>query len=207
MPERHRTRGDPRSVYNAAPVVGTTMEGNRRRARRLGPILVAAALLGLAGCDDEGDTINVNGLDCGLIRDQLKGNWTVQYAAAARTLVNCDDATDDGTPVDVVAGTANYTTSSVTASGSSTSFVVFAEGPFALGNELMANVEADSCLGLVQIWEDDDSGWVQCIGTADLVSRTLSVVCDSFDLDTDLDGFPDNACGLNGSLTAAIGLP
>ena len=195
-------------MYNAAPVVGTTMEGNRRRARRLVPILLAAALLGLAACnDDEGDTINVNGLDCGLIRDQLRGIWTVQYAAAARTLQNCDDPAANGTQVDVVAGTANYATSSVTASGSSTSFVVFAEGPFELGNELMANVEADSCLGLVQIWEDDDSGWVQCIGTADLFNRIMNVVCDSFDLDTDLDGFPDNACGLNGSLTATIGLP
>jgi hypothetical protein len=193
-------------VYNAASV-GTRMEGNRRRARRWAPILLAFGLLGLAACEDEGDTVNVNGLDCGLIRDQLVGGWTVTYAPVARSLQNCDDASFNGTAVSVVAGTSSYTTNRVYGSPSSTSFVANATGPFGLDNELMANVEADSCLGLVQVWEDDDSGWVQCIGTADLTSHVINVICDSFDLDTDLDGFPDTACGLNGSVTATVVLP
>lgn len=193
-------------MYNAAPVV-ETMDRRKRRARRLAPVLLAGALCGLAACEDEGDTINVNGLDCGLIRDQLVGVWTVSYAPAARTLVNCDDAAFDGSAVSVLAGTSSYTTNRVFGSPSSTSFVANATGPFLLDNELMANVEADSCLGLVQVWEDDEGGWVQCIGTADLGIRIINVICDSFDLDTDLDGFADTACGLNGSITATVGLP
>jgi hypothetical protein len=168
---------------------------------------VAGLLCGLAGCTNEGDTVNVNGLDCGLIRDHLWGTWSVSYAPAARTLQNCDDASYDGTPVNVAAGTSNYVANSVTLAQTSTSFVVFAEGPFLLTNELMANVEADSCLAAVQVWDDDDSGWVQCIGTADLVNHFLNVVCDSFDLDTNLDGAADTACGLNGSITGTVGLP
>lgn len=183
------------------------MEGSGRRARRLAPVLAAGLLCGLAGCNDEGDTVNVNGLDCGLIRDQLVGDWSVSYAPAVRTLQSCDDASSNGSQVNVVAGTAGFTTNRVYASPSSTSFVVSAVGPIGLDNELMANVEADSCLALVQVWEDDEGGWLQCIGTADLVNRFLNVVCDSFDLDTDLDGFPDNACGLNGSITGTVGIP
>jgi hypothetical protein len=182
------------------------MEG-RTRARRWAPILLAVSLCGLAACEDEGDTLNVNGLDCGLIRDHLVGDWTVTYAPVARSLQNCDDPAYDGTAVSILAGTSGYTTNRVYGSPASTSFIANATGPFGLDNELMANVEADSCLGLVQVWEDDDGGWVQCIGTADLTARIINVVCDSFDLDTDLDGFPDTACGLNGSVTATVGLP
>ena len=187
--------------------VGVMMSSMQRPARRLAPILLAVVLCALSACNDEGDTVNVNGLDCGLIRDQLVGNWSVTYAPVARTLQNCDDASFNGTQVSFVAGTSNYTTNRVYGSPSSTSFVANATGPFGLDNELMANVEADSCLGLVQVWEDDDGGWVQCIGTADLTTRIVNVICDSFDLDTDLDGFPDTACGLNGSVTATVGLP
>jgi hypothetical protein len=183
------------------------VEGSGRRARRLAPVLAAGLLCGLAGCTNEGDTVNVNGLDCGLIRDQLVGDWSVSLAQAVRTLQNCDDASANGSQVNVLAGTTNFTNVQVHASPSSTSFVVTGEGPVGLPNELMANVEADSCLALVQVWEDDEGGWLQCIGTADLVNRFLNVVCDSFDLDTDLDGFPDNACGLNGSITGTVGIP
>jgi hypothetical protein len=170
--------------------------------------LVALALCGLAGCNDNsGDTINVNGLDCGLVRDDLFGTWTVGYSQAARTLMNCDNGTFNGTTVSVVAGTNNFDTVTVIASPGSTSFTANARGPVGLDNELMANIEADSCLALVQIWEDAEGGWVQCIGTADLANRLLNVICDSFDLDTDADGAADTACSLNGSITGTVGLP
>jgi hypothetical protein len=214
-------------VYNAAFTApeGREERGNRvdrrhRVARFEKPLRVgrgrgrAAALLalllgGLAGCNnnDNGDTVNINGLDCGLIRDQLWGNWTVSYVAMQRNLLHCDNATFDGTVIDVGAGTANFATNTVTAAGGSTSFTAFADGPIGLSNELMANIEADSCLSLVQIWEDDDSGWLQCIGTADLSTRLFGVVCDSFDLDTDADGAADTACSLNGSISGTVGIP
>ncbi|HZN04405.1 MAG TPA: hypothetical protein VFD06_12555, partial [Candidatus Polarisedimenticolia bacterium] len=162
---------------------------------------------GLTACEDEGDTVNVNGLDCGLVRAHLDGDWTVAYAPVARTLQNCDDAAFNGTQVSFVAGEVPYPNANVVPSPSSTSFVVEAEGPFGLPDELKVNVEADSCLALAQIWEDDDSGWVTCLGTADLSSRLLNVICDSFDLDTNLDGSPDTACDLNGSVTATLVLP
>ncbi|HET8946667.1 MAG TPA: hypothetical protein VFQ07_06760 [Candidatus Polarisedimenticolia bacterium] len=177
------------------------------RARLALPVLVVLGA-GFAGCNDNsGDTVNVNGLDCGLVRDDMVGTWSVTYTPAARTLMNCDNATFNGSTVTVVGGTVNFATQFVTASGGSTSFIMNAKGPAALNNELMANIEADSCLALVQIWEDDEQGWLQCIGTADLSSHLLSVICDSFDLDTDADGAADTACSLNGSITGTVGLP
>lgn len=187
------------------------MDGNDRMSRRarLAVPLVVVLTAGLAGCNDSnnGDTINVNGLDCGLIRDDMVGTWSVTYTPATRTLMNCDNPTFNGSTVTVVGGTVNYSSVFVTASGGSSSFIMNAEGPAAMNNELMANIEADSCLSLVQIWENDEEGWNQCIGTADLANRLLNVVCDSFDLDTDADGLADTACSLNGSITGTVGLP
>ena len=179
--------------------------------RRIGFVATALlALVALGGCNDSnnGDTINVNGLDCGLVRDDMVGRWTVSYTQATRSTINCDNATFNNKPVTVVGGvTNNFDTVTVIASPGSTSFTANASGPVGKDNELMANIEADSCLALVQIWEDAEGGWVQCIGTADLANRLLNVICDSFDLDTDADGAADTACSLNGSITGTVGIP
>jgi hypothetical protein len=173
--------------------------------RRPALIVLALCLCLLPGCDEEGDTIIVDGLDCGLIRNDLLGDWVVTFLDGARTVVNCDDdPPSDGAPIVVDSGSVTYDSVSVVASASSTSFVVFSDGPNDLADELIGTVEADSCLALVQIWENDEDAWVQCIGTFDPVNRILGAVCDSVDLETTGDRAPDVACDLNDSLFVDI---
>ena len=67
----------------------------------------------------------------------------------------------------------------------------------------------DSCLALVQKWESDESGWIQCFGTFDRGAHAIPMLCDSMDLDTDdpPDGIPDVACSLRHSLTLQVLTP
>lgn len=183
--------------------------GGRRGALVTLLALVALAPGGFVGCNDNssGDTVVVNGLDCGLIRDQMVGTWTVSYQQAVRSTVRCDNATFDGTQVSVASGTTTYTSNAVFATEGTVGFTMYGSGPLNLPKEIIAAVEADSCLALVQTWEKDEAGYVQCIGTADLTTHLLNVVCDSFDLDTDADGAGDTACTLNGSITGTVGIP
>lgn len=52
----------------------------RRIMLRAVTLAVLAACLGFGlGCTQEGDTIVVDGLDCGLIRNDLIGDWVVSY--------------------------------------------------------------------------------------------------------------------------------
>jgi hypothetical protein len=172
-------------------------------------VIVAALTMPACSNNSNGDTINVNGLDCGLIRADLLGTWTVTFSAGVRTLQNCGPTTTkNGTNFDVAAGTVNYTVTDAIA-GPGAAFSAQADGTHNLPNhnELIVSIEADSCLALVQTWEDDDKGWVQCLGTADRVNRLINTVCDSVDLDTDADGLADTGCNLFGSLTATVGLP
>jgi hypothetical protein len=183
--------------------------GSFRRA--LAPLLalVASLPMGLSGCNDNsgGDTVVVNGLDCGLIRDQMVGTWTVSYQQAARSTVRCDNATFDNTPVSVASGTTTYTSLNVYAPIGTVGFTMEGSGPLQLPKEIIATIDADSCLSLVKTWEKDEAGYLECIGTADLTNRLLNVVCDSFDLDTNADGDGDTACTLNASITGTVGLP
>jgi hypothetical protein len=177
------------------------------------PVLLAVVLGAgaLLACDNSnnGDTINVNGLDCGLIRSDLLGTWTVTFTPAARTLQNCGGVSpaQSGTSFTVVAGTVNYTVSQPIASPTGAAFTALGTGPNNKADELIVSIEADSCLALVQVWQNAEGGWVQCLGTADRVSRLIQTVCDSVDLDTDSTPGADTACDLNGSITATIGLP
>lgn len=177
----------------------------------VGPLLrvAAAAFVAFAGlsCEDSSDTIVVNGLDCGLIRQDLDGNWTVTYTPTTAVTQGCDDASFNGISVTVSGTSIVYANPTVFASPSGVSFDVVAAGPFGLPNELIASVEADSCLGLVQTWQDDEGGWVQCIGTVDLATRLITPVCDSFDIDSDADGVADVACDLDRSLQATVAIP
>jgi hypothetical protein len=164
-------------------------------------------VFGAVSCTTNGDTIVVNGLDCGLVRGDLVGNWTVTYTAGSALTQGCDNPAFNGMIVTVSGATVVYANSNVFASPSGAAINVIGPGPFGLPNELIAAVEADSCLGLVQTWEDDESGWVQCFGTADLTTRLMPGICDSFDIDSDGNGVADVACNLDHSLLATIGLP
>jgi hypothetical protein len=177
----------------------------RRAACRAVRLAALTVCLGFGlGCTEEGDTIVVDGLDCGLIRNDLLGDWNVSFVPGGATLLNCDDALFDGTLVSLTAGPVSYANVSVFASASSTSFLILFDDPGTPQDDLIGSVEADSCLALVQLWEDDDGAWMQCIGTFDRSNRTLGVVCDSADLDSDGNGSPDVACDLNLSLFADI---
>jgi len=177
----------------------------RRAACRAARLATLTVCLGLGlGCTEEGDTIVVDGLDCGLIRNDLIGDWNVSFVPGGATLVNCDDPAFDGNLVAVTAGPVSYANVNIFASASSTSFLILFDDPGTPQDDLIGSVEADSCLALVQLWEDDDDAWMQCIGTFDRSNGTLGTVCDSADLDTNQDGSPDVACDLNISLFADI---
>ncbi|HYV17755.1 MAG TPA: hypothetical protein VFC25_01845 [Verrucomicrobiae bacterium] len=184
-------------------------KGGRRGV--LAPLLALLALgpAGFVGCNDNsgGDTVVVNGLDCGLVRDQMVGTWTVSYQQAVRSTLRCDNATLDNTPVSVASGTTSYTSLNVYAPIGTVGFTMEGSGPLQLPKEIIATIDADSCLALVKTWENDEAGYLECIGTADLTNRLLNVVCDSFDLDTNADGDGDTACTLNASVTGTVGLP
>jgi len=188
----------------------TGRQGWSKGTGRRGLMLLAATLVTLAlpACDNTGDITNVvvNGLDCGLIRLDVAGDWVVTYTPGAAVTVNCDDPSWNNTPVNVSGFSTPYPDVVSFASPSGASFNVVGAGPDRV-NELLASVEADSCLALVQTWEEDNQGWVQCFGTMDLATNLIGGVCDSFDLDTDADGAADVACDLDHSLLASIVTP
>jgi hypothetical protein len=167
-------------------------------------------VLGLALCGSctthESNTIVVNGLDCGLVRTDMAGNWAVAYLADTATLQNCDDPTANGTIVTVGGSTINYVNAIAYASPSGASFNAVASGPNR-SNELLASIEADSCLALVQTWEQNDKGWVQCLGTLDRTTHLIAGICDAIDLDLNMDGAPEVACDLSHSFQATIATP
>jgi len=196
-------------AIRAAGGGGTSGAGRRPNGpARRAALLLAATLVALAlpACESTGDTIIVNGLDCGLIRLDVSGDWVVTYTPDGAFLVNCDDPSWNNTLIDVTGFSTLYPDVVSFASPSGASFSAVGAGPNR-ANELLASVEADSCLALVQTWEEDDKGWAQCLGTMDLNTNLIAGICDSFDLDTDADGVADVACDLDHSLLAAIATP
>jgi hypothetical protein len=172
-------------------------------------MLLAATLAALAlpACGDTTNTtVVVNGLDCGLIRLDVAGDWAVAFTAGAAVTVNCDDPSRNNTLVDVTGFSLVYPDVVSFASPSGASLNVVGAGPNR-ANELLASVEADSCLALVQTWVEGAQGWVQCFGTMDLATNLIGGVCDSFDLDTDADGAADVACDLDHSLLSTTVTP
>jgi hypothetical protein len=176
--------------------------------RTLAGLSLVSILAWCGGCTtQEGDTIVVNGLDCGLVRADMAGNWSVTYVADSATTVNCDNPAEDNATVSVGAGTVIYANAVAFPGAAGATFTAIAAGPNALPDELVASIEADSCLALVQIWNQGAHGWVQCVGTLDRNSHLIGGICDAIDLDTNSDGTADTACDLSHSLVAAIGTP
>lgn len=169
-------------------------------------LLVLPGLVLLTGCDDEGDTIIVDGLDCGLIRAELTGDWVVNYTDSVRALENCSDPGLNGTTITVTATPIVFPGVLVFGSGGSAGFQVVGDGPDpSFSTELVANVEADSCLALVNIWESAETAFLHCLGTFDRIDLSLFTFCDSAEIDPDPDdGTPGETCDLNGSILADI---
>ena len=179
---------------------------------RLPILLLTFVCLGLVtGCDDD-EVINLGGIDCGLIRDDLFGDWTADYSGSvARTLTNCTgvDPGVEGTEVDVSATAVIYTNADVLGSSTSPSFQVIADrvdggDDVLVDDEFRMNIGADSCQAFVWLWEIDDLLYLQCIGTFDRGSDTLLASCDSAEVDTDGLGGPDTSCSLNATVDVAV---
>jgi hypothetical protein len=178
-----------------------------RLALTLGVLALAGLASGCSSNNSNGDTIVVNGLDCGLVRADLAGDWSVSYLTSSATLQNCDDPSKNGVMVDVNGAVTTIYNGVVSFPGAAgATFSAVGSGPD-LPNELQAGVQADSCLSLVQLWENDDHGWVQCVGGLDLTANAISAVCDAIDLDTNADGVADTVCDLSHSFTATITTP
>ena len=176
------------------------------------PITLLAILVGtvlMAGCNDSGNTTTIinQGIDCGLIRDDLVGNWTIDMAAASRTLQNCTGAApgNDNRIVTLDNLPGDYAGMDVFGSDGSTSFRIggdrtdFGDDP-AASPEVTGTVQADSCLALLRVWDADETLFVQCIGTFTISNGTLSGACDSVEIDSDIDGFPETSCSLDSNL-------
>ncbi|MFQ5876296.1 MAG: hypothetical protein ACE5JH_01190 [Acidobacteriota bacterium] len=175
-------------------------------------LLLAACAACLVGCDDEGDTIIMSGLDCGLVRADLNGVWRVQFAFSSRTLVNCGDPLNDNRALNLAGIPVDYDQISVFGSDESASFQVLGDRSLgddpSVGVELIAGVEADSCLALFQAWETDDRVYVVCIGTVELSGSApfISTFCDSAEIDDDADGTPEDTCDISSSIPVEVGI-
>jgi hypothetical protein len=164
-------------------------------------------MLALVACSD--DTTTVVDLDCGLIYSDLRTDWVVDFTQnVSTTLAGCDaDASSNGDPLDVDTAAVTYGDVLVTASNDSASFQVLGDiDVSAPVSELIAGIHADTCLALVQVWEDDDNAYVQCIGTLNRGSGVIQATCDSAAVSSAGDGVIDTTCALISSIGATISI-
>jgi hypothetical protein len=164
-------------------------------------------------CNSSGNTTIINqGLDCGLVRQDLIGTWTVSLGAATPSLQNCTglDPTLNGTGVGTNDFPATYSPMDVFGSDGSTSYKLQSDRTDAKNDtanpELTGSVQADSCLAMARVWDRTDVLFFQCIGTFTISNGTLSGACDSAEIDSDADGQLDTSCSLstNVSFNASI---
>ena len=172
-------------------------------------LLGGAALL--AGCNDSGNTTTIinQGLDCGLIRDDLIGDWTIDVTEASRTLQNCTgEAPGTGGTIlidDFPRAYGGPGGIDVFGSSGSTSFQISGDrndggDDATVDIEVNGTIQADSCLALVRVWDPDELLFLQCIGTFTISNGTLSGGCDSVEFDSDGIGGLDTSCSLDSSL-------
>lgn len=156
------------------------------RGGRAALLALACSLGLLCACNDQGNRTNIinnNGLDCGLVRDDLIGTWKVTIAAGTVGLINC---TGPGSPGSVTSSGLPLTYNNVTVTANTTaSAIETGVGYQVVGagttrtDELIANVEADSCLAQFQVWISGDKTYIQCIGGLNRTTRAISGFCDS----------------------------
>ena len=164
-------------------------------------------------CNSSGNTTIINqGLDCGLVRQDLIGTWTVSLGAAAPSLQNCTglDPGSNGSGVATNDFPATYSPMDVFGSDGSTSFRLQADRT-GINNdtrdpELTGSVQADSCLAMVRVWDRTDQLFFQCIGTFSRTNLTLSGACDSAEIDSDSNGQLDTSCSLSSNVSFAAGV-
>jgi len=181
------------------------------RTKFLAHAIVLLVAISAVACNDSGNTTVVNqGLDCGLIRADLIGNWTVSLGPLTPSLQNCTglDPSVNGTLVGTDDFPATYSSMDVFGSDGSTSFKLLADRSDAGGDatqtvEFTGSVQADSCLAIVRVWSQTDVLYFQCIGSFTISNQTLSGACDSAEVDTDNDvnHLADTSCSLSNILS------
>jgi len=173
-------------------------------------VALAGLLLGiafLAACTDEQNVTVIDGLDCGLIREDLAGTWVVNFSSATRSLVNCEDPADEGTTATVSSATLTFPNVGIDGAQDSASFGVFgATTSPEVSRELTVGVNADSCLALARVWIQAENLFMVCVGTFYRDNRTIDAFCDSVEVDSDVDEVVDNSCDLNASINVALGV-
>jgi hypothetical protein len=177
--------------------------------------VIGAAFLALGtlpGCDNANKTTIINqGLDCGLVRNNLIATWQVSVTASTRTLLNCGNPAADNTSVDLTGGVVSYTPVTVQGADTAVTFVVTGDRIDA-GNdtnvspELLASVEADSCLAMFRVWDKANTLFVRCIGTLDRGLETINpAACDSVEIG-DASGNVQYACDLSNTVSASVNI-
>ena len=176
-----------------------------------GVLVIGTSLL--ASCNSSGNTTIINqGLDCGLVRDNLVGTWTVSLGLGTRSLQNCSGQTPglDGTTITTADFPATYGTplKSVDVFGSdgSTSYKILADrtdgnNDLLTPDELDGTVQADSCLALMRAWDKTNALYIQCIGTLTRTNGMVSGSCDSVEIDSDGVGGLDTSCSLDAKVS------
>ena len=129
----------------------------------------------LSGCNDSSDTINIVNSDCGLIRSDLLGVYTVSFAPVTADLFNCSDPLFDGKTVTVVSAPRDFPTVQVFASAFNTGFA-FTDGTGA--QAIFGNAETDSC-GMGFSVLDNEGVYLNCFGTLDRATGQVFAACDS----------------------------
>jgi hypothetical protein len=145
--------------------------------------LPAAILAVLASslCCHEGDTVIVNS-DCGLVRSDLVGTWSISLQAGSSQLFNCSDPSFNDKSVVIASNSSfSYNDMEIYASASNVGYFFHDS---TRPEEVYGNVETDSCgmlfAFLIQAASADPTPlYLQCIGTLDRHSGFVSASCDS----------------------------
>ena len=143
--------------------------------RQIRDLLLLPLLLTVLGCNNHRDTIIVNSTDCGLIRTDLLGTYTVSFSPVSADLFNCSDISFNGNTVTVTSTPLNFSGVQVYASAFNTGFT-FTDGASPQG--LFGNVETDSC-GMSFSVLDNEGMYLHCFGTLDRSTGGVRAACDS----------------------------
>lgn len=143
------------------------------RATRI--LILLPLVLVSSGCHDSGNTIVVNNTDCGLIRTDLLGTYTLVFAPVTADLLHCSDPNLDGGTVTVTSTPRDFPSVGVFASAFNTGFS-FNDGGAPQG--FFGNAEIDSCAMSFSVL-DNQGVYLNCFGTLNRASGVVLAGCDS----------------------------
>ena len=179
----------------------------RTKLLLFGLMLIGTSLL--ASCNSSGNSTTIvnQGLDCGLVRNDLLGTWNVSLGFGTRSLQNCSGTAPglNGTAITTADFPATYAPVDIFGSDGSTSYKILSDrndgnNDGTTTDELDGTVQADSCLALVRVWDRTDALYIQCIGTLKITNGLVSGSCDSVEIDSDGIGGLDTSCSLSATV-------